>query len=147
MNRIALAIAYACVLLVLTASWILRANAQQTAGGQRIFTGTTTKLAPPNVSVSSGHYRFEPGARTWWHSHQYGQVMIVEQGRGRYQNQGEPITEFREGDSAYARPNVLHWHGAAPDEAMTQVSVAVGGATWAGEVSADEYLGKVKPPR
>lgn len=145
MKRVALAAAYVVALLFLAGTWLIGAGGhEQAAGqGQAHFTGTPTVLGAHNIRVSSSHIHLEPGVRTWWHSHEHGQVMIVEQGRGRYQNQGESVKEFGAGDTAYAPANVMHWHGAAPDQAMTQVAVSVGQTTWGGEVRDDEYHGKV----
>ena len=149
MKRVALAVSCGFALLILAVVWVLGASAQQPAGGQgqARFTGATKTMGPHTIRVGSGHIHFEPGARTWWHSHRHGQVMIVEQGRGRHQNHGEPVREFAVGDTAYAPPNVMHWHGAAPDRSMTQVSVSVGETTWGGEVSEADYLGGGKSTR
>lgn len=66
---------------------------------------------------------FEGGARTAWHKHPLGQVLIVTAGRGRVQRWGGPIDEIREGDVVRVPPNVKHWHGAAPDGAMTHIAL------------------------
>src|SRR5215216_1809898 len=59
-----------------------------------------------------GSVTFEPGARSAWHSHPLGQVLIVTAGTGRVQRRGEPIEEFRQGDVVRIPPNTKHWHGA-----------------------------------
>ncbi len=79
----------------------------------------------------------------YWHSHPNGQLILVEKGLGRAQKQGEAMKELATGDALYTAPNVLHWHGAAPGQVMTQVTVGFGGMTqWKQEVTEVEYSGK-----
>src|SRR6266568_8366708 len=58
---------------------------------------------------------FEPGARTAWHTHSLGQVLIVTSGTGRVQRWGDPVKEIRQGDVVWIPPGQKHWHGAAPN--------------------------------
>src|SRR5688572_6129360 len=58
---------------------------------------------------------FEPAARSAWHTHPLGQVLIVTAGTGRAQRWGDPVEEIRQGDVAWIPPGQKHWHGAAPD--------------------------------
>jgi quercetin dioxygenase-like cupin family protein len=105
------------------------------------FTGKVTR--PESKDLTIGRVQFEPGARTYWHSHPYGQLILAEKGQGRVQKQGEAMKELRTGEPWYTSPNVLHWHGAAPDQSMTQVTVGFGGMTnWRQEVTQAEYAGK-----
>ena len=66
---------------------------------------------------------FEPGARTAWHTHPLGQVLIVTGGCGRAQREGGPIEEIRPGDVVVFAPGEKHWHGAAPTTAMTHIAI------------------------
>jgi quercetin dioxygenase-like cupin family protein len=66
---------------------------------------------------------FEPGARTAWHTHPLGQILIVTAGCGRVQREGGPIEEIRPGDVVSFAPNEKHWHGAAPLTAMTHIAI------------------------
>jgi quercetin dioxygenase-like cupin family protein len=87
--------------------------------------------------------RFEPGARTFWHSHDRGQLLLVEQGRMRTQKRGSAMQELGVGASDYTAPKVAHWHGAVPDQALVQINAGFGGAAqWLEEVTAEEYAGK-----
>lgn len=105
------------------------------------FTGNVTR--PDSKDLTIGRVQFEPAARTYWHSHPNGQLILVEKGRGRAQKQGEAMKELAMGDALYTAPNVLHWHGAAPGQSMTQVTVGFGGMTqWKQEVTESEYSGK-----
>lgn len=66
---------------------------------------------------------FEPGARTPWHSHPLGQVLIVTAGFGRVQRWGGPIEEIRPGDVVWFDAGEKHWHGAGPTTAMTHIAI------------------------
>jgi quercetin dioxygenase-like cupin family protein len=66
---------------------------------------------------------FEPGARTAWHTHPLGQILIVTAGLGWAQRDGGPIDEIRPGDVVWFSPNEKHWHGATPNTAMTHIAI------------------------
>ncbi|PHP68652.1 cupin [Zhengella mangrovi] len=88
---------------------------------------------------------FEPGARTAWHTHPYGQTLIVTQGVGRVQREGGPVEEIHPGDVIWFPAGEKHWHGAAPDVAMTHIAIqeAKDGSavTWMEKVSDEDYAG------
>ena len=66
---------------------------------------------------------FEPGARTAWHTHPLGQTLIVTAGCGRAQRWGGPVEAIRPGDVVWFPPGEKHWHGAAPNTAMTHIAI------------------------
>jgi quercetin dioxygenase-like cupin family protein len=141
MKRILLALSFVAVLLA-ASQWTA---AQQPAGGQAPnaprFTGTSTVM--DGKDLSAARRRFEPGARTYWHSHDNGQLLMVEQGRMRVQRRGEPMKEFGVGGSDYTGPNVVHWHGAVPDGPLVQINVGFGGnSKWFEAVTDAQYAGK-----
>ena len=86
---------------------------------------------------------FEPGARTAWHTHPLGQVLIITMGCGRAQREGGPIEEIRPGDVVVFAPGEKHWHGAAPTTAMTHIAIqeALDGKAveWLEKVSDEQY--------
>ncbi len=73
--------------------------------------------------ATGGLVTFEPGARSAWHSHPLGQVLIVTAGTGRVQQWGGSIDEIRRGDVVRIPPNVKHWHGAAPATSMAHIAI------------------------
>ena len=73
--------------------------------------------------VSGGSVTFEPGARTAWHSHPRGQILIVTAGTGRVQRWGDPIEEIRAGDVVRIPAGQKHWHGASPQASMTHIAI------------------------
>jgi quercetin dioxygenase-like cupin family protein len=129
------------VILMLSAVWTGRA--QQPAGGGARFTGVSTTMEAKDLSIARRH--FDPGARTYWHSHDHGQLLMVEQGRMLLQKRGQNRQELGVGQTDYTAANVEHWHGATPDQPLVQINAGFGGDTkWLEEVTADEYAGKRK---
>ena len=66
---------------------------------------------------------FEPGARTAWHTHPLGQVLIVTAGCGLVQREGGPVEEIHPGDVVWFEPDEKHWHGASLTTAMTHIAI------------------------
>ena len=73
--------------------------------------------------LESKFVTFEPGARTAWHTHPFGQTLIVMTGCGRVQREGGPIEEIRPGDVVSFAPGEKHWHGAAATTAMSHIAI------------------------
>ena len=70
-----------------------------------------------------GNVLFEPGARSNWHKHPAGQILIITAGVGYHQLKGKPIEIMRKGDVVKCPPNVEHWHGASPDSSLHQMYI------------------------
>ena len=135
MTRIIVALSFVA-LLVASGRWIGYANQDDPR-----FTGRTDVLESKDLSIA--RRSFEPGARTAWHSHEKGQLLFVEEGRGRAQKKGQPMRELGVGESDYAGPNVVHWHGATADRRFVQINIGFGGETkWLQQVTDAEYAGK-----
>jgi quercetin dioxygenase-like cupin family protein len=127
---------------------IARAGSQASVKGPAAtFTGSVRVdplFAPHAPSNTSGAYvTFEPGARSAWHTHPAGQVLIVTAGVGRVQRWGGPVEEIRPGDVVWTPPGVKHWHGAAPTAALTHIAITdtVKGKNveWMEKVSDEQY--------
>ena len=72
---------------------------------------------------SIGNVTFEAGARTNWHMHSGGQILLITAGEGRYQEEGKDIRILKKGDVVKIPPNVRHWHGAAPKSEFAHISI------------------------
>ena len=106
-----------------------------------LFTGKSDVMEGKDLTAARRH--FDAGARTYWHSHDNGQLLLVEQGRMRTQKKGGPVRDLGVGESDYAGPNVVHWHGATPDQPLVQINVGFGGDTkWMDEVTNADYTRK-----
>ena len=133
MRRLMLALSLAAIGLV-------TAVAQQ-PGTTPQFTGTSTPM--DGKDLSAARRSFEAGARSYWHSHDNGQLLFVEKGVMRTQKRGEKMRELKAGESDYTAPNVVHWHGAGPKEPLVQINVGFsGGSKWYEAVTDAQYNGK-----
>ena len=99
--------------------------------------------------ASGATVTFEPGARTAWHSHPRGQVLIVTDGIGRVQAWGGPVEEIRAGDVVTIPAEQKHWHGAGPRSAMTHIAITEHQdgtrVHWMEPVSEEQYDVAVNP--
>ncbi|TYL83855.1 (R)-mandelonitrile lyase [Bradyrhizobium cytisi] len=111
------------------------------------FTGTV-RIDPlfPAIDpsrVAGNHVTFEPGARTAWHTHPFGQTLIVTSGRGHVQRWGGPIEDIRPGDVVSFEPGEKHWHGASANTAMSHIAIqeALDGSpvAWMEKVTDEQY--------
>lgn len=88
---------------------------------------------------------FEPGGRTRWHTHPFGQLLVVTDGRGWVQAEGEPVRLMVRGDVVWTPPNVLHWHGATRRTGVTHAAISERSDTqeveWKQPVTEAEYNG------
>jgi quercetin dioxygenase-like cupin family protein len=66
---------------------------------------------------------FQPGARSAWHTHPLGQILIVTDGVGWIQQWDGPVQVIRKGDVVWIPPGIKHWHGATPTTTMTHIAV------------------------
>jgi quercetin dioxygenase-like cupin family protein len=82
---------------------------------------------------------FSPEARTAWHSHRGGQTLYVTEGRGLVQARDGNAVEITSGDVIYTPDGEEHWHGAAPDNFLTHLSITAGPPDWGAHVSDSEY--------
>lgn len=123
-------------------------SSKATRGPASSFSGTvwvTTLVGPnPETDCLVSSVAFDPAARTFWHQHPNGQLLVVTQGTGYYQEKGKPARIIREGESVTIAPNVVHWHGAGPNGQFVHTAinpnVSKGGAvTWLEAVTAEEY--------
>ncbi|NJN35393.1 MAG: cupin domain-containing protein [Saprospiraceae bacterium] len=90
-----------------------------------------------------GNVYFEPGARSNWHIHPAGQILIITDGVGYHQIKGQPREIIRKGDVVKCPPGVMHWHGASPEIGMMQMYILPktekGIVTWLHKVTDEEY--------
>lgn len=84
---------------------------------------------------------FAPGGRTFWHSHEHGQVLHVLEGRGLVATEGSTPQPISPGDVVWAAPGEVHWHGGGPGSMLLHLAVSLGHTSWLGPVSDDDYGG------
>ena|SRR5215813_5207675 len=99
--------------------------------------------APEPARARCASVTFDPGARSAWHRHPLGQMLIVTSGVGWVQSEGGPKVEIRPGDVVWCPPNEKHWHGASSTTAMTHIAIqeALNGKVveWMEKVSDEQY--------
>jgi len=100
--------------------------------------------------ASGGSVAFEAGARTAWHSHPGGQILVVIAGTGRVQQWGGPLQEIQAGDVVKIPAGQKHWHGASPHAAMTHLAITERrdgtSVQWMEKVSDEQYNGAPSEP-
>ena len=124
------------------------ASQQAIPGSVDTFTGAVSISTPfqalPSGTAGGATVTFSAGARTAWHTHPFGQTLIVTDGLGLVQQQGQPAQPIRPGDVVTIPPHVRHWHGAAPTHAMRHIAIAEkengSAVTWQDKVSEPDYL-------
>ena len=111
-----------------------------------IFTGyvwVKMLVTEKEYNCSVYNLTFEPGARTYWHSHPGGQILLVTAGKGYSQEEGKPARFLRPGDVVTIPQNVKHWHGAAKNSWFVHIGISTnpqaGDAKWFEEVNEQEY--------
>lgn len=96
-----------------------------------------------NNDFALGSVTFEPGARTNWHTHPSGQVLIVTEGKGWYQEKGKSAQVIKKGDVINIPEGVKHWHGASADSKMIHIAITnykgEENVTWLQPVTNEEY--------
>jgi quercetin dioxygenase-like cupin family protein len=111
------------------------------------FNGTAwVKILVPKDQTGTytvGNVVFEPGCRNNWHTHATGQILLVTDGKGYYQERGEPARPLAKGDVVVIPVNVEHWHGAAHNSSLTHIVITnnspEGPVKWLGRVTDEEY--------
>jgi quercetin dioxygenase-like cupin family protein len=132
---------------------IKRSGSQPSGKGPaEYFTGSVRidplSTPPEPARVAMALVTFEPGARTAWHTHPFGQTLIVTTGCGWVQREGEEKHEVRPGDVVYFFPDEKHWHGATDITAMSHIAVQekLNGSPvdWMEHVTDDQYNSVIK---
>jgi quercetin dioxygenase-like cupin family protein len=99
--------------------------------------------AKDSMLATGGLVSFAPGARTAWHTHPAGQILIVTAGTGWVQEEGGEKREIKPGDVIWTPPGVKHWHGATATTSMSHIAITnmVDGRNvdWLQKVSEDQY--------
>lgn len=123
------------------------ASSPVATGAQETFAGSVHISAPfqaqPPGRAGGATVSFEAQARTAWHTHPLGQTLVVTEGIGLVQQQGQAAHVIRPGDVVTISANVRHWHGAGPSGSMTHIAIAEKedgtAVTWRDKVSDEEY--------
>ncbi|MBB2946300.1 quercetin dioxygenase-like cupin family protein [Actinoplanes lutulentus] len=108
---------------------------------QGTFTGEVwvDSALPRRDGIGVADVFFMPGARTHWHVHEGGQLLIILSGEGLVGSDDGVVT-VSAGDKIWTPPGVRHWHGASAGRYMVHTGISLAGVDWADAVTDDEYL-------
>lgn len=110
----------------------LLAQAQSTFMG-----GNPSRL--PSDKISTLRLKFPKGSRSNWHSHSWGQLLMAEEGHGLTQERGGKVRVISPGQPWFTKAGIEHWHGAAVDEDLVQLTIYEGDVKWLEPVQDAEY--------
>ena len=120
---------------------VIRGDTTEPSGrGEETFTGTVWRdtILPRSEGVAIANVFFSPCARTYWHTHERGQILIVVAGEGFVGDDSGPV-RVTAGDTVWTPPGVRHWHGASAGRYLLHTAISLGGVDWHEPVSDDEY--------
>jgi quercetin dioxygenase-like cupin family protein len=115
-----------------------RGSLPAVAAQQSNFVGGTPSQLDAKA-IRTLRLKFVAGSRSNWHSHSAGQLLMVEEGRGRTQERGGPLLEMGPGTPWHTKAGVEHWHGAAPDQDVVQLTIYEGEVKWLEPVTDAAY--------
>ncbi|HTH25666.1 MAG TPA: cupin domain-containing protein [Vicinamibacterales bacterium] len=125
------------ILTVLIASGIAITLASAAAQQSNFVGGTPAQLDAK--AIRTLRLKFPAGSRSNWHSHASGQLLMIEEGKGRTQERNGPLLEMSPGAPWFTKAGVEHWHGAAPDQDVVQLTIYEGDVKWLEPVSDAVY--------
>jgi quercetin dioxygenase-like cupin family protein len=119
-------------------------------GSKDLFTGNAYNIglvdSDSTFTTAVGNVYFEPGARSNWHSHPAGQILIITDGVGYHQMEGKAIEIIKKGSVVKCPPNVRHWHGECKDVGLQQLYIVPntekGIVDWQEAVTDNQYSDK-----
>jgi quercetin dioxygenase-like cupin family protein len=122
---------------------IVRGRAEDALAERRGPTFTGEVWADPVMATADGttvnSVFFTPGARTFWHFHERGQLLRVTSGIGLVCSIGGRPQTIGVGDTVWVPAGERHWHGAMSGTCMCHLAVSLGVTTWEQEVTTEEY--------
>jgi quercetin dioxygenase-like cupin family protein len=130
---------------------IVRAGAGQVRSERRTATFTGDVWIDGVLAAAGGvavnNVFFAPGSRTYWHSHEHGQVIHVVSGHGLICAEGDQAQAISTGDTVWTEPGVRHWHGGGPQSFLLHLATSLGTTTWLGPVADEEYGAQAEADR
>ncbi|MBY0496260.1 MAG: cupin domain-containing protein [Cyanobacteria bacterium] len=125
------------VLTAIVAAGIVVVIAGASAQQSNFVGGTPSQLDAK--AIRTLRLKFPAGSRSNWHSHASGQLLMIEEGKGRTQERNGPLLEMTPGTPWFTKAGIEHWHGAAPDQDVVQLTIYEGDVKWLEPVSDAVY--------
>ena len=128
---------------------IIHGHAEGSSSERRSATFTGEVWADPILAPTEGvtinHVFFAPQARTHWHTHERGQLLMVTYGQGKVRTEAGDEHRIRPGDMVWISPGERHWHGAAEATCMAHIAVSLGDPEWLEPVTDEDYRAQAIP--
>ena len=124
---------------------VLGLQMSQSSAQSSNFQGGSPQVsqAPDMTSI---RILFPAGVRSSWHTHTWGQLLMIEEGVGLHQVRGRAVEEIHPGEPWWTGPDIEHWHGAHPDIDAHQLTIYEGSVDWLDPVTDEQYLGvRIRP--
>ncbi len=124
---------------------VLGLQMSQSSAQSSNFQGGSPQVsqAPDMTSI---RILFPAGVRSSWHTHTWGQLLMIEEGVGLHQVRGRAVEEIYPGEPWWTGPDIEHWHGAHPDIDAHQLTIYEGSVDWLDPVTDEQYLGvRIRP--
>jgi len=112
-------------------------SAAAQAQAQSYFMGGTPSRVDTKMTVAA--HKFPKGSRSNWHSHGTGQLLMVQEGKALTQERGGAVREVLPSQAWWTAPNIEHWHGAAQDVDLVQLTIYDGAVKWLEPVADEQY--------
>ena len=110
------------------------------------FQGGSPEVTPGPDDAAYIRILFPAGVRSSWHTHTWGQLLMIEEGIGLHQIRGRAIEEFHPGEPFWTPSGVEHWHGAHPDVDALQLTIYEGSVNWMDATTDEQYHGvRIRP--
>ena len=130
----------ASVAAALVFVWILVGQqSDTTSAAQSNFMGGNPSVED-SEDLRSIRLLVPAGVRSNWHTHSWGQLLMIEEEKGLTQVRGGPVMEMMPGEPWWTGAGVEHWHGAAPDQDALQMTIYEGTVDWLEPVQDEQYL-------
>lgn len=102
----------------------------------------------PPSNLTGANVTFSPKARSAWHYHPMGQLLVVNEGEGLVQEWGKPVRTIKKGDIVWTPPGIKHWHGACLDKSLSHTALQEKkfgkNVVWLEKVTDEEYKKIIK---
>jgi len=141
-NKITQIITSVLAVLVLSAGLLFTQTAVIAAQPSNFQGGEPVVSQAPDIK--SIRLLFSAGTRTSWHTHSWGDLLMIEEGIGLHQTRDGVIEEIRPGKPWFTGPDIEHWHGAHPDIDALQLIIDEGSVNWLDPVTDAQYAGPRK---
>ena len=88
---------------------------------------------------------FQSNSTLDWHKHSTGQVLIIIDGEGYYQEKGKEVIVLKKGDVIKCDKNIEHWHSSTPNKDVSYIAIYGNSETiWTEKLSKENY-DRIKP--